>query len=176
MKLYKFNPDTFAYEGEKEAMLSELDTKIAGREIYFGEADAVWDAPTFQEGYTPYWEQDKWVLKPNPTLAEVQGEKIAELKTARDKAEVEPINNFDVDETSLMRINIAISALDEAGEGATLEWTLADNSVQTVTANDLRAVLVALAVHSNAVHEKYRELKEQVEAAKTAEEVEGIQW
>jgi hypothetical protein len=109
-------------------------------------------------------------------LAEAKTAKLAELKTARDKAEVAPVNNFDVDETSLMRINIAIAALEEAGEGATLDWTLADNSVQTVTAADLHAVLVTLAVQSNAVHEKYRELKALVEEATTAEEVEVINW
>ena len=45
-----------------------------------------------------------------------------------------------------------------------------------VTANDLRGVVANVAVRSNELHVKYRQLKEQVEACTTKEELDKIQW
>lgn len=115
-----------------------------------------------------------------PPLAEVQEQKIAELKAKRDEAEVEPIeykgNLYDYDDKARDRINAAIIALDVQGEGASIEWTTAENTNATVTADDLRGVIATVAVRSNALHIKYRELKEQVLACTTNEEAEAITW
>ena len=104
--------------------------------------------------------------------------KITELKYQRDKAEVKPIeyngNFYDYDEKARDRINAAIIALSLQGEGATIDWTTADNQDVKVTANDLRMVIAAVAVRSNALHTAYRKAKEQVEAAQNKEEVEAI--
>lgn len=114
-----------------------------------------------------------------PPLADVKEQKIAELKAARDAAEVEPIEYnehiFDYDDKARDRINAAIIAL-EVQEGASIDWTLADNTSTSVTAADLRGVIAAVAVRSNALHIKYRELKEQVQSAVTNAEVEAIKW
>lgn len=113
--------------------------------------------------------------EPIETLRE---RKIIELKYLRDTAEVTPIeyngNNFDYDEKARDRINAAIIALSLQGEGASIDWTTADNQDVKVTANDLRMVIAAVAVRSNALHTAYREAKAQVEAAGTAEEVRAI--
>lgn len=115
-----------------------------------------------------------------PSLEELQNSKIAAFKAARDAEEVQPIeyngNSFDYDEKARDRINAAIIALDAQGPEATIDWTTADNKDVPVTANDLCAVIGAVAVRSNALHVKYRELKAQVETAKTAEEIEAINW
>lgn len=104
--------------------------------------------------------------------------KIAELKYQRDKAEVEPIeysgHSFDYDDKARDRINAAIIALSLQGEDGSIDWTTADNQDVKVTANDLRMVIAAVAVRSNALHVKYRKAKAQVEAASTAEEVEAV--
>jgi hypothetical protein len=113
-------------------------------------------------------------------LATAKTAKLAELKSIRDTKEVEPIevngSYFDYDEKARDRINAAIIALDSLGDGASLEWTTADNQDVTVTANILRAVIATVAKRSNELHTHYRELKTLVEEAKTAEEVEPIQW
>lgn len=100
------------------------------------------------------------------------------LKMQRDKAEVEPIeykgNLYDYDDKARDRINAAIIALELQGEGATIEWTTADNADTPVTANDLKMIIAAVAVRSNALHTAYRKAKEQVEAATTKEEVENV--
>lgn len=120
--------------------------------------------------------------KPAPTdaelLATAKPAKIAELKAERDSKEVEPItyngNRYDYDDKARERINAAIIALELQGEGATIDWTTADNQDVKVTANDLRMVIAAVAVRSNALHMAYRKAKEQVEAAQNKEEVEAI--
>lgn len=117
--------------------------------------------------------------KPEPiqTLAEVQAVKISELKTIRDTKEVEPVvyngASYDFDTKSFDRISAAIIALDGGGS---IGWTTADNTVVSVTANDLRGVIAAAAVRSNRLHVVYRELKAVVMAASTNKEVEEITW
>lgn len=100
------------------------------------------------------------------------------LKMQRDKAEVEPIEYkgyfFDYDEKARDRISAAIIALDVQGEGAKISWTTADNEDVCVTAADLRAIVAAVAVRSNALHIAYRKAKAQVEAAGTAEEADAV--
>ena len=111
-------------------------------------------------------------------LEVIKQRKTAELKAERDEAEVTPIeyngHSYDFDDKARDRINVAIIALDLQGEGASLDWTTADNQDVKVTANDLRMIIAAVAVRSNALHIAYRKAKEKVEVATTKEEVEAI--
>lgn len=113
-----------------------------------------------------------------PTFEEIVAAKLSELKSTRDTLETEPIeyngNLFDFDEKARDRINSAIIALSITGQS--IEWTTADNTNVTVTANDLRGVIANVAVRSNELHIKYRELKEQILACTTKEELDKIQW
>ena len=115
---------------------------------------------------------------PERTLEEVKAAKIAALKAERDAAEVEPItyngNRYDYDDKARERINAAIIALELQGEGATIDWTTADNADTPVTATDLKMIIAAVAVRSNKLHTAYRVSKEKVEAATTAAEVEDV--
>lgn len=117
---------------------------------------------------------------PLPTLEEIMTAKIAELKARRDVAEVAPITYkgyfFDYDEKARDRINAAIIALELQGANADIAWTTADNQDVSVTAADLRAIVAAVAVRSNALHIKYRSLKAQVQACSSAGDVEAIKW
>lgn len=111
-------------------------------------------------------------------IENVKQRKILMLKCQRDTAEVEPIeyngHSFDYDDKARDRINAAIIALSLQGEGASIDWTTADNQDVKVTANDLRMVIAAVAVRSNKLHTAYRAAKENVEAATTATEVEAV--
>lgn len=113
--------------------------------------------------------------EPIETLRE---RKIIELKRQRDTAEVEPIayngHLYDYDSKARDRISAAIIALELQGEGATIEWTTADNANVKVTAQDLRRVIAVVAQRSNALHVAYREAKDKVEAATTVAEVEAV--
>lgn len=113
-----------------------------------------------------------------PTFEEIVAAKLSELKTTRDTLETEPIeyngNRYDYDDKARDRINAAIIALDISGQS--IEWTTADNTNVAVTAQDLRNIIANVAVRSNILHVKYRELKELVLACTTAEEVAEIVW
>ena len=115
---------------------------------------------------------------PEQTIDEVKVIKKSALKAERDQKEVLPIeyngNSFDYDDKARDRINAAIIALDMAGAEATLQWTTADNTNATVTAQDLRNIIAAVAMRSNTLHEQYRTAKEAVNAAETKEEVEAV--
>ena len=115
---------------------------------------------------------------PAKTLEQLKQDKINEFKSIRDAEEVKPItyngNRYDYDDKARERINAAIIALDVQGEGASIDWTTADNADVKVTANDLRMIIAAVAVRSNALHNAYRVAKEKVEAATTAADVEDV--
>lgn len=123
----------------------------------------------------------QWYVKgyaPTQPLEELKAQKLTELKTIRDTEEVKPIayngNSYDYDDKARDRINSAIIALSITGQS--IEWTTADNTNVLVTADDLRGVVANVAVRSNDLHVKYRELKEQVEACESKEELEKIVW
>ena len=113
--------------------------------------------------------------EPIETLRE---RKILMLKRQRDTAEVEPIeyngHSFDYDDKARDRINAAIIALSLQGEGASIDWTTADNQDVKVTANDLRCVIAMVAQRSNSLQVAYRAAKDKVEAASTVAEVEAV--
>ena len=118
------------------------------------------------------------VMREEEPIENVKQRKILMLKRQRDVAEVEPIayngHSFDYDDKARDRINAAIIALSLQGEGATIDWTTADNQDVKVTANDLRMVIAAVAVRSNTLHNAYRAAKEKVEAAQSKADIENI--
>ena len=118
------------------------------------------------------------VVHEEESIESIKEHKILTLKIQRDNAEVEPIEYkgylYDYDEKARDRINAAIIALELQGEGATIEWTTADNADTPVTANDLKMIIAAVAARSNKLHTAYRVAKEKVEAATTAAEVEAV--
>lgn len=111
-------------------------------------------------------------------LEVIKQRKIAELKAERDEAEVIPIeyngHSYDFDDKARDRINAAIIALSLQGADASIDWTTADNKDVKVTANDLRMVIAAAAVRSNALHMAYRNAKARVESAQTKADIEII--
>ena len=112
------------------------------------------------------------------SLESVKEHKILTLKIQRDNLEVEPIayngHSYDYDSKARDRISAAIIALELQGEGATIEWTTADNADTVVTAQDLRMIIASVAARSNKLHTAYRAARAQVEAAVTAAEVKAV--
>lgn len=123
-------------------------------------------------------ELDVTVMHEEEPLEVIKQRKISELKYQRDTAEVEPIkygeHAYDYDSKARDRISAAIIALELQGEGATIEWTTADNADTPVTANDLKMIIAAVAVRSNTLHTAYRVAKGKVEAATTAAEADAV--
>lgn len=111
------------------------------------------------------------------TLVDLTGDTVTAADLADGvKATGSDGNSFDYDEKARDRINAAIIALSLQGEGASIDWTTADNQDVKVTANDLRMVIAAVAVRSNKLHTAYRIAKEKVEEATTATDVEAVSF
>ena len=118
------------------------------------------------------------VAEAEEPIGNIRTRKIMELKRQRDDAEVTPIeyngHSYDFDDKARDRINAAIIALSLQGADASIDWTTADNKDVKVTANDLRMIIAAVAVRSNALHMAYRNAKARVESAQTKTDIEII--
>lgn len=159
---------TYTYKEQSYSNLYEL-SEVLGKEGVFIPL-SIGDEALTELGVAVTHEEEP--------LENIKQRKILMLKRQRDTAEVEPIayngHSFDYDEKARDRINAAIIALSLQGEGATIEWTTADNSDTPVTATDLKMIIAAVAVRSNKLHTAYRKAKEQVEAAQSKADIEKI--
>lgn len=135
------------------------------------------------EGNRDFAEYEAWIAQgnvPQPahTEEELKASKITALKSTRDTLEVAPITTdkgvFDFDTKARDRLDIALKAL--TASGGSIAWTLADNTQVDVTSSDINNVFLAVATRSNELHEKYRALKEQVNACMDAESVSKVTW
>lgn len=159
---------TYTYKEQTYSNLYELSEALGKDGVFI--PLSISDEALAELGVTVTYEEEP--------IENVKQRKILELKRQRDTAEVEPIeykgNLYDYDEKARDRINAAIIALELQGEGATIEWTTADNADTPVTANDLKMIIAAVAVRSNKLHTAYRVAKEKVESATAAAEVETV--
>lgn len=183
MKLYYYDDNGY-YSAMSEAFLDPLETELQGKEVWLIPPHATTiKPPSSIDGYKLKFNGKTWKLEkipgpepePELTLDELKLVKIVELKSTRDIAEVAPIeyagNTYDFDAKSRNRLDIALKALMAQGEGAKIDWTMADNTTATITATDIMAVFVASAVRSNELHGRYRAAKEKVMAALNKEEL-----
>ena len=161
---------TYTYKEQAYSSLCEL-SEVLGKEGVFIPL-SISDEALTELGVTVTHEEEP--------LENVKQRKIIELKRRRDTAEVEPIayngHSFDYDDKARDRINAAIIALSLQGEGASIDWTTADNADTPVTATDLKMIIAAVAVRSNKLHTAYRVAKEKVEAAATQTEIDDVKF
>ena len=159
---------TYTYKEQTYSNLYELSEALGKEGVFI--PLSIGDEALTELGVTVTHEEEP--------IENVKQRKILMLKRQRDTAEVEPIeydgHSFDYDDKARDRINAAIIALSLQGEGASIDWTTADNQDVKVTANDLRMVIAAVAVRSNALHTAYRAAKEKVEAAQSKADIEKI--
>lgn len=116
-------------------------------------------------------------------LEEIRAAKWVEIKNAREIAEFSTFNyegqEFDCDRESVARLMGAVQLASLAlstGQEFEIAWTLADNSVTSLTGMQLVGVGRALALHVQGQHARARALREQIQAAQSVEELETIRW
>jgi len=146
----------------------------------------VWDGAQFvdtgeSKTVAPYFvwskEQNGWI--DGRDLDQKKADKWVEIKAARDAQEFSQFDwggyTFQCDEVSQRRIQgaVQLSAIDDT---LTLDWTLADNSVQNFTASEYVQIGVALATHVSGCHARGRILRQEIESATTETELEAIVW
>lgn len=130
------------------------------------------DGSLWEKGYAP-----------QQPLEELKLAKRTEINQARDKAEQGGFEYmgkvFDSDQVSCQRMSMAAQAMQVAmmaEETPTITWTCQDNTTIDLTAQELMGLVVALTEWSNICHQKATALKAQIEACRTKEELEKIQW
>ncbi|WP_312340276.1 DUF4376 domain-containing protein [Anaerospora hongkongensis] len=130
-------------------------------------------------------EDGKPIEKPpyTPTLEEVKTRKWNSVRIERDRLEQAGVpyleKMLDSDTVSVQRIAIAVQAAQAAiaaNVPFTLAWTMQDNTAVEMDAAQVVGMSVALAQYSDSLHQTARALREQIEAAETAEELEFIKW
>ncbi len=139
-----------------------------------------------------YWGGASWVdMPPQPslhhifdynlkqwrdprTLDQIKSQRWLEIKRQRDTAEYGGFSflnyEFDSDQVSQGRIITA------AQLGVDTDWTLKNNEVVELSAEQLTQLRTALAKHVATCHEKGRVLRLQINEAKTIDEVQNINY
>ena len=168
------------------AEFTYIESEADLHSMLFGDNYFIWDGQDFVDTgesksslASNIWskEQKKWV--DGRDLEQKKADKWAEIKAGRSAEEFGTFEwtpfTFDSDETSQRRIQgaVQLAALDP---NIVMDWTLADNTVQTFDAPELQGIGQALASHVNACHVKARDLRDQINAAKTEAELSVISW
>ena len=127
------------------------------------------------EAHTFDYDSKQWVYN----LEAQKADKWQGIKVERDSQEFSTFEwnsyTFDCDEVSQRRIQgaVQLAALDT---NTVMDWTLADNTVQTFNATELQQIGQALGAHVNACHVKARGLRDQINAAESEAELSVIRW
>lgn len=116
------------------------------------------------------------VANPEPELDDVKASKLAELKNTRDTREQSPLpyndNTYDYDLKSVAKLNEARDKLIKIG--GTQVWITATNTIVYLTLEDIDGIKLAGADRSNALHIKYAQLREYVNALESVEDVNAV--
>lgn len=117
------------------------------------------------------------------TLQDLKDAKWAEIKAARSAAEFAPFtwdgSSFDANASAIQHISGAVQMAllaQLASQPFSIDWTLFDNTVRTLSGADMIAVGIAAGTHSGAVYDHARVLRDQIEAATTADAVAAVVW
>lgn len=112
-------------------------------------------------------------------LETLKANKIAVLKNERNIHEEAPVEYkqklWDFDSKARDRITAAATAL-EIGGVESITWTAYDDSSMELSALDLKNIIAAAAIRGDELHKKYRLLRDAVNAASSADEINDISW
>lgn len=120
------------------------------------------------------------------TLEDLRSSAWERIKAARMAAETAPVTAcggrlFQADILSQMRIQAAVQLAQLAYTGGTaaqlgIPWTLADNSVYSLSYADVIDLGLSVAQQVMAAHAKGRVLRTIIESATTRQEIDAVQW
>lgn len=151
-------------------VFQEMPAEVRAKRAVPPTFPAVWD-----------WDVGDWVDLRD--FGQKRAAKWREIKAARSAAEFGGLtwdgSVFDSDPMSQQRIQGGVLMAQLAlanSESFEIDWTLADNSVRTLGATEMMAVGRALGQHIAACHAKGRTLRNLVNAANTAAELDAIAW
>jgi hypothetical protein len=150
----------------------------AGQPVAYTQAQS--DAKRARPAYECRWDNAAMAWIDVRTLDEAKADQWAAIKAAREAAEYGGFawdgSMFDSDANSQSRIQGGVQLANTVGSTFSIDWTLADNTVRTLSAADMVNVGLALGQHVETQFSKARTLRAQIEAATTAAEVVAVNW
>lgn len=148
------------------------------------EVSALYAADGFIPGdppasYSMRYINGAWVL-PVDVAKDVARGRINAARNAAERAGFTAYGKpFDADDKAIQRVSVAAQAAQMAifaNQPFSIDWTCADNTTITLTAEQLVELPVIMAQAANGLHVHGRSLKAQIDAATTIEEIEAITW
>lgn len=162
-----------------------IDSPERNAALVAGPGQIAVPAPAWAQDTTHRWTGTAFEALPSPvmTLEKAKEQKWTEIKQRRAAGEFSPLlwdgSEFDADSQSQRRIQGAVQLAllsMQAGSPYSLDWTLSDDSVRTMSGTDMVALGIALGTHVATQHAIARGLRTQIIDATTIEAVEAITW
>lgn len=181
--LYRFDPGT----GRALGVLV-MDRP---QEDYAHRTDLTADQPPdVPAGYEAMRVGGAWVLRQDaqagPTLEQARDDKWRQMKAARCSAISAPLatpfGTFDADDEARQNIIHTAQLMQTQaqtlapGAAPTVDFTLADNTVATLTAGQMVQVALLLAARIQGAHARGRAVRAAIQAATSAQDVAAITW
>ena len=188
--------------GDGNSLLIEMPPDVPS---WWDDQALAWVAKPAQPSPWHRWDRVAKVWTDPRSATALKADRWVGIKSARAAAEVAPLTvdgrTYDADPESQRRISGAVqlaliaalsvhvasatpgepptqaerlAALDAAGWS--IDWTLANNAVATLTAAEVIAVGIALGAHVSAAHAAARLLRARIESAEDAPEINAITW
>ena len=160
-------------ETPEQGVLTHITADIENDYVHQGEIRHKGDRPS--EAHVFDYSTKTWV---DPrTLDEHKTAQWALIKAARNEAEFGGFtwdgSVFDSDQVSQARIQGAV-LLASSSPDFVVDWTLADNTVRSLTADDLSAISQALGEHVSLQHSRARNARALLDQATTLSEVQAV--
>jgi hypothetical protein len=149
-----------------------------------GQTVVIGAPPNFARDATPYpgarWHVEKEAWEDTRTIEVAREQAWTRIKLARAAAEAADFtwdgSAFQSDKARISgAVQMALLA-QIASAPFSIDWTLSDNAVRTLSAQDMIAVGVALGQHVAGVFEIGRQLRVQIDAAATNADLAAIGW
>ena len=126
------------------------------------------------------WSNETFSWVDTRNLDDLKAVKWSEIKQARVDAEAAGVtwdgSTFDSDLESQDRIQSATLSALITGQTFTVDWTLADNTLRTLSRADMLAVCLANAAHIQKARHRARVLRGKVVAATSEAELKKVVW
>lgn len=113
-------------------------------------------------------------------LEYVRSKQWEEIKKTRDNAETSglPFKDkvLDYDMRSAFKLDIAMETAKQVGESFSIDWTMQDNTVMTLTYSDLLSIPLIAANYSNELHKKARSYRDKIYNKTDIKTITEIKW
>ena len=116
-------------------------------------------------------------------MEKTKRQKYMEIKRSRNQQEFSTFtfegNTYDCNQISQQRIGLSVQEAMycmSAGIPFSKDWTLADNTVTALTAQQMIGVALAMSQYTNYAHARSRMLRKQIALAETVENIADISW